>query len=208
MNNRSSRLVIYLVGGASLFLILFGIRGLASVINPILLAMVITITVLPIPGRLTRRGMPGWLALVLTILVVVLLLGLVILTVFFSITKLSVELPTYMAEAAQQAAVDTGTETSTSTTELTVQLGPIAQGVISVTLDLLVQFGFALVIFFFMISAAMALPGAVRMGLDPNTPVIGRISHLTEDIRRYISILTGVNFLVVWGTRSSCCFWA
>jgi len=49
MNNLSGRLVIYLVGLASLFLILFGIRGTASVINPILLALVITITVLPIP---------------------------------------------------------------------------------------------------------------------------------------------------------------
>jgi len=199
MNNRSGRLVIYLVGAASLFVILFGIRGLASVINPILLALVITITVLPIPGRLTRRGVPGWLALVLTILVVVLLLGLVILTVFFSVTKLSVELPTYMAEATQQAAVDSGVETSTSITQLTIQLGPVAQGVISVTLDLLVQFGFALVIFFFMISAAMALPGAVRLGLDPNAPMIGRFTHLTGDIRRYMSILTGINFLVGLG---------
>jgi predicted PurR-regulated permease PerM len=199
MNNRSGRLVIYLVGAASLFVILFGIRGLASVINPILLALVITITVLPIPGRLTRRGMPGWLALVLTILVVVLMLGLVILTVFFSITKLSVELPTYMADAAQQAAVDTGSETTTSTTQLTIQFGPIAQGVVSIVLNLLVQFGFALVIFFFMISAAMALPGAVRLGLDPNAPIIGRVTHLTEDVRRYMSILTGINFLVGLG---------
>jgi AI-2 transport protein TqsA len=199
MNNPSGRLVIYLVGAASIFLILFGIRGSASVLNPIFLALVITITVLPIPGWLTRRGVPGWLALVLTILVVVLLLGLVILTVFFSITKLSVELPTYMAEAAQQVAVDSGSETSTTTTELTVQLGPILQGVITTVLNLLVQFGMALVIFFFMISAAMALPGAVRLGLDPNAPMIGRITHLTGDIRRYMSILTLINFLVGLG---------
>ena len=44
MNNQSSRLVIYLVGIASVFVILFGIRGAASIINPILLAAVITIT--------------------------------------------------------------------------------------------------------------------------------------------------------------------
>ena len=49
MNNLSGRLVVYLVGGAAIFVILFGIRGSASVINPILLAAVITITVLPIP---------------------------------------------------------------------------------------------------------------------------------------------------------------
>ncbi len=199
MQNISNRLVIYLLGAASLFIILFGIRGLSSIINPIFLAIVITITVLPIPGRLTKRGMPGWLALVLTILMVVLLLALVIMTVFLSITKLSVTLPSYMASASQQAAATSGSETSTTTTELTIQYGPIAQSVATSVLNLLTQFGFALVIFFFMISAAMALPGAVRLGLDPNTPVIGRISLLTEDVRRYMSILTGINFLVGLG---------
>jgi len=199
MNNLSARLVIYLVGVAAIFVILFGIRGTASIINPILLAVVITITVLPIPGRLTKRGLPGWLALVLTILAVVLLLGLVIFTVFFSVTKLSTELPAYMAEAAATTTEATGSETADTATQITIQMGPIAQGVIASVLDLLIQFGWALAIFFFMISAAMALPGAVRMGLDPRASIISRISSLTEDIRHYLTILTGVNFLVGLG---------
>jgi len=201
MNNQSGRLVIYLVGLASIFVILFGIRGTASIINPILLAVVITITVLPIPGRLTKKGMPGWLALVLTILAVVLLLGLVIFTVFFSVTKLSTELPAYMAEAAVTATEEMPPEATTPETasQLTIQFGPVAQGVITSVLDLLVQFGMALFIFFFMISAAMALPGAVRMGLDPRAPIISRISTLTGDVRRYLTILTGINFLVGFG---------
>jgi predicted PurR-regulated permease PerM len=58
---------MYLVGMASVFVILFGIRGTASIICPILLAAVITITVLPVPSSLTKRGVPGWLSLVLTI---------------------------------------------------------------------------------------------------------------------------------------------
>jgi predicted PurR-regulated permease PerM len=204
MNNLSGRLVILLVGLASIFVILFGIRGTASIINPIMLAAVITICVLPIPGRLTKRGLPGWLSLVLTILAVVLLLGLVILTVFFSVTKLSTELPTYMADAATTTAEEvpaeaTSSETTETATQSTIQMGPFLQGVLTSVLDLLVQFGWALAIFFFMISAAMALPGAVRMGLDPQAPVIGRISQLTEDIRHYLTILTGVNFLVGLG---------
>ena len=88
LDKLSNRLIVYLVGGAAIFVILFGIRGSAYIINPILLAAVITITVLPIPSRLTKRGLPGWLSLVLTILMVVLILGLVIATVFFSVTKL------------------------------------------------------------------------------------------------------------------------
>jgi hypothetical protein len=44
-------------------MVIWGIRGSCSAINPILpilLAMVITITVLPLPGKLDQRGRPGW----------------------------------------------------------------------------------------------------------------------------------------------------
>jgi AI-2 transport protein TqsA len=195
--------VIYLVGAASIFVILFGIRGSAYIINPILLAAVITITVLPVPSRLTKRGMPGWLALVLSILIVVVLLGLVIATVFFSVTKLSTTLPTYLSSASQQASADLSTtqnpEMSIQIEQVTTSLGPAAQGLLASTVNLLVQFGLALAIFFFMISAALAMPTPSRLGLDPNTPSIGRIATLTEDVRKYMTVLTGVNFLVGLG---------
>ena len=203
MNDARGRLVIYLVAMASIFLILFGIRGSASVINPILLATVITITVLPIPSRLTKRGMPGWLALVLSILLVVFILGLVMATVFFSVTKLSTELPTYMASASQQATEDLstteGSETSTQIELVSTSISPIVQGVLSSLLNLLVVFGLSLAIFFFMISAALSLPTPSRMGLDPTSPAIGRVAELTEDVRKYMTVLTGINFLVGLG---------
>jgi AI-2 transport protein TqsA len=200
MNNPQGRLVVYLVGAAAIFLILFGIRGSAYVINPILLAVVITITVLPIPSRLTARGMPGWLAMVLSILMVVVLLGLVIATVFISITKLSTDLPIYMTNATQQASADLSTSQNSKLSieieRVTKSLSPVAQGFLASTVDLLVQFGLALVIFFFMISAALSLPTPSRLGLDPNNLTVGRISTLTEDVRKYMTVLTGVNFMV------------
>jgi AI-2 transport protein TqsA len=203
MNNVSGRLVVYLVGGAAIFVILFGIRASAYIINPILLAAVITITVLPVPSRLTKRGVPGWLAMVLSILMVVVLLGLVIATVFFSITKLTTELPAYMSSASEQASADvsstTDSETSIEIEQVTTSIGPVAQGFLASVMNLLVQFGLALVIFFFMISAAMSLPTVSRLGLDPNTPVIGRVTALTEDVRKYMTVLTGINFLVGLG---------
>ncbi len=198
MENIKGRGVIYLVAFAAVFVILFGIRGSASIINPILLAAVITITVLPIPGRLKKRGLPGWLSLVLTILLVVVILLLVIFTVFFSVTKLSTEIPVYLAEGSEQAAEDLSS-TSTTTIQIdqvTTSIGPIAQGALAAVLDVLVTFGLALVIFFFMISAALALPTPSRMGLDPGSSIIKRVSELTEDVRKYMTVLTGVNFIV------------
>jgi len=203
MNKPDGRLVIYLVAMASIFLILFGIRGSAYVINPILLAMVITITVLPVPSKLTKRGMPGWLAMVLTILMVVLLLGLVIATVFLSIAKLSSEIPTYMASASQQVSEDlsssTASEMSMQIEQVSLSMGPVVQGFLESVFNILVQFGLALVIFFFMISAAMSLPAPSRLGLNPDMPGIGRLASLTEDVRKYMTVLTGVNFMVGMG---------
>jgi predicted PurR-regulated permease PerM len=201
MNQLSGRLPLYLVSLAAVFIVLFGIRATAPILNPILLAMVITITVLPIPGLLTRRGLPGWLALVLTILMVVLVLALVIATVFFSVTRLAVELPTYFSDAAATTVSDastaeTSSEVSVTIAEYPIELGPLVQSLVAMVLELLAQFGMALFIFFFMISAALSLPGAARLGLDPRAPVVGRIGVLTGDIRHYMTILTVINFLV------------
>lgn len=202
MENLSGRLVVYLVGLASVFVILFGIRATATILNPILLALVITITVLPVPGQLTNRGVPGWLSLVLTIGLVVVALGLTIVTVFFSITRLTTELPVYYASSVQGATEDFGLGIAQTTIQPALQIsaaGPIAENLLSEVGNLLVQFGMALVIFFFMISAAIALPAPSRLGLDPNAAVIRRVATLTEDVRKYIAVLTGVNLMVGLG---------
>ena len=210
MDNVTGRGVLYLVAAASIFVILFGIRGSAYILNPILLAAVITIVVLPIPGRLKARGLPGWLSLVLTITMVVLLLGLVIFVVFLSVTALADDLPQYLGDGSQQSTEstttsdtttsDTGTgDASTGSTGGSAQFTEIAQGAIETVVDLLVEFGWALIIFFFMLSAAISLPTPKRLGLNPDIPAIGRLTSITEDIRKYMTVLTGVNFLVGLG---------
>ena len=197
MNNLRGHLVIYLVGLASIFLILWGIRASASVINPILLAVVITITVLPVPSRLTKRGMPGWLAMVLSILMVVLILGVVIATVFFSITQLVTQLPLYLTSSSAQAAEDLGATIQIE--QVTTGLGPMLQGLLATIMNWLTQFALALVIFCFMLSAALSVPTPARLGLDPNYPAIERFTSLTEDVRKYMTVLTTVNLFVALG---------
>lgn len=204
MNNQApGRLILYMVGIASIFIILAGIRQLSAILNPILLALVITITMLPVPGRLTKRGLPGWAALVLTILIVVLLLGLVILTVFFSMTRLSTELPAYLNDATTRVSTELPSWLSRieafKPSQASFDIGPLMQQVLLTVTNLLVQFGLALFIFFFMISAAISLPNAARLGLTTDTPIIRQISELTKDVRQYMVILTGINFLVGLG---------
>jgi AI-2 transport protein TqsA len=126
---------------------------------------------------------------------------LVIATVFFSVAKLSAELPIYVDEGTTQASEDlssTGT-TTIQIEEVSTSISPLLQSFLTSVLNILVTFGLALVIFFFMISAALALPTPSRMGLDPGSSIIKRVAELTEDVRKYMTVLTGINFLVGLG---------
>jgi hypothetical protein len=62
----------------------------------------------------------------------------------------------------------------------------------------------ALLIFFFMISAAISLPEASRSGLSMDAAPVGKATSLTADVRNYVTVLTGINLLVGWATPSCC----
>ncbi len=203
MNSSSGKLVAYLVGIAAVVVIMFGVQALSAVLNPVLLSVVITITVLPLPGYLVRKGWKRGLAMAAAILLVVTVLLLVIGTVFFSVTRLATELPALLSQSSPEGSSTTTPDLFASTTinisEATAQLGPIAAGAISATLTIVTQFVLALAIFFFMIAAAMNLDKKTRKEIDPNAPVVGRISELTGGVQHYMTILTGINFLVALG---------
>ncbi len=211
------RFSFLLIGLASIFVIIWGIQNLKFIINPILLALVITITVLPLPGKLTKRGIPGWLSLTLTILAVVGMLVIVVLFVVFSAGKLADEMPTYSASIEQRQAepgADNGTSTSASDESLTVpstvvaeinnllksqQFNQMTATIIGLIGKSVFQLFMVMLIFAFMLAAAISLPSTSRMGLRADSPAIVRITQLTKDVRRYISLMTVINMLVGLG---------
>lgn len=206
MSSYSPRLTFALMAIASVFIIMFGIKLSAVILNPILLAMVITITVLPLPNKLSQRGLPGWLSLVLTVAAVVGVLLLVIAMVFVGVAKLSVDLSAYTDEIAKQAQ-ETATWMETNAFSAALGIGApdsdainkaaaAVLGWIGSTLTAIVM---TLLIFVFMIAAAVSLPRSTRKGLQTSYPAIERVSSLTEDVRRYVSIMTLINFLVGLG---------
>jgi AI-2 transport protein TqsA len=105
-----------LVSVAAVMIILFGIRSLAFILTPLLVAMVITICILPLPGRFMKRGMKPGLALILTILLVVAVLALTCFVVVASVGKLAGMLPTYTANLATQPTPFSASSTSIATT--------------------------------------------------------------------------------------------
>ncbi|SPL97453.1 unnamed protein product [[Actinomadura] parvosata subsp. kistnae] len=89
------RALVILVGIAAAVVVLFGVREVASIAGPVVLALVLVIAVSPIRGWLDAKSAPTWLQVAVPFLLVVLvLLGMVgILTI--SATQLVSLLPTY-----------------------------------------------------------------------------------------------------------------
>lgn len=192
-------LIMYLVGGASVFVILYGIRELASIINPILLAIVITMSVLPIHSYLVKHKVNNWLSLIITILIVVGILGVVLFTVFISITKMSVDVPLYASQFSDQISQSLSSE---SLQNWGVNFGsiqnivPYVGQVISVAINFITQFGITLLIFVFMFMVAISFKRSAQRDLKISNETLDKISKITRDVRQYVSTLTFMNILV------------
>ncbi|MFI7617072.1 AI-2E family transporter [Nonomuraea terrae] len=92
------RALTILLGMAAAVVVLFGIREVASIAGPVVLALVLVIAVSPVRSWLAARRAPVWLQVAVPFLIVVLvLLGMVgILTI--SATELAALLPTYTTQ--------------------------------------------------------------------------------------------------------------
>src|SRR3954452_25463053 len=91
-----------LVSIAAAVIVFWGVRSLSFILAPLLMAMVITIAIVPLPGRFMKMGMKSGLALICPILIVVGALALTFFVVLGSLGKLSGLLPSYSADLAAQ----------------------------------------------------------------------------------------------------------
>jgi predicted PurR-regulated permease PerM len=211
MIEQSKPLLYLLVGLASVFIIIAGIRDLAFILNPILLSLVITITVIPLPGWFARRGLPGWLSLVLTFLVVLGTIGLVLLLLFVGIAQLGDVLPMLRVAAAGDTAAVVESQADALGVQIedvvaavedlitSQRLSNLATTLLSALFTGISQAFLVMLIFAFMLSSALALPSSARLGLRADHPLLQRAAALTEDVRRYITLTTALNFLTGLG---------
>ncbi|WP_432479930.1 AI-2E family transporter [Nocardioides sp. GXQ0305] len=89
------RTVVVLLGGAAAVVVIAGMRGMADLIAPAFLALVLTICAHPLRGWLTRHRVPGWLATTAVIVTVYLVLAVLVLSLVVAVARLATLLPTY-----------------------------------------------------------------------------------------------------------------
>jgi uncharacterized membrane protein len=96
--------------------------------------------------------------------------------------------------------------------QVTKSIGPVAQGFLTATLNILVTFGLALFIFFFMISTALALPTPLQeVAYAVNQLVEMAVRAMSPAINDPFTAMTCLNYIgeglalfIKQGEKNSC----
>src|SRR6185437_3612738 len=87
-----------IIVGASLAIIIAGMKFLSPILAPILFSLFIAVLCLPMLRWLQNRRIPTWLALLLILLGLFIFIALVFLIVYISLSNLDERLPTYQKQ--------------------------------------------------------------------------------------------------------------
>lgn len=227
MQKRTSRFspfLILLLSAASLVIVAFGAMQARAIINPILLAFILSILFVPLQESLQRRGVPDWLALSIMIIIVLVVLGLFIFVTVVSVTSLINQIPVYSLQlqqiiddlliAADGLPLDLDRLLRFEVLEIP-QLMNITSNLLRGLLDTLLNWLFIILLIPFMLSDFAKLPKKIH-SITVQDAHLQIIADLFQDIRRYVSITTqtglltgvmnavflialGVDFAVLWG---------
>jgi predicted PurR-regulated permease PerM len=201
--SESAQRLLFILGSLACAVVIFaGVKSAAQVINPILLAMVVTVAVLPLPQRLIKRGAPSWLALVITIGIVVLALALVGFLLFASATRLATDIPAYVAARQAEDNLHLGLEDLEAAVQSifsTATASRLTGFILSWIVGFSVTFFLMILIFVFMISAAVSMSPGEKQSFSLSLPFMSKATSITADVRRYLSVTTVLNFLVGLG---------
>lgn len=95
---RLPRTLVILLGTATITITVAGMRGLADILGPVFLALVLTIAVYPLRSWLQRKGLPGWASTVITLVTVYAFLIGFALALLVATAQFAELLPTYKEE--------------------------------------------------------------------------------------------------------------
>jgi len=202
MAQSNQRLGFAIIVAAAVIILLTGIRGLSGIITPILLAAVITITLLPVPIALGNRGVKTGPALLLTILMVVIFIVGFSWFVLTSVSSVNTAVPAHSAQF--EARNSDGQETSSleaagqsvMSTMNSRQYSQIFSSLLSAIGNSVAQLFLTLLIFVFMLYTALSLPNGATLGINTESGAIAQVINLTGDVRQYMVLTAGINLLV------------
>jgi predicted PurR-regulated permease PerM len=200
-------LVISVIVFAGISIVILTMRTASGILSPVLLALVLAITASPLLSWFMRKGAPSWLALILTIILVVgLILGIVWL-VGLSVQDFGEKLPAYEARIDEieqtlggrltNLGVDVDSLASDKLIAPDKLLG-LAAGFAGGLVSSLSNWGLILLTSVFFMVETISMRRKVRSVTEESDPDVQRGLRFNQDIRQYMTINAGVGLLATF----------
>ena len=216
----------FLIGAAAIGIAVVTVQPYAWLLNSVFLGVLIVVIAAPMLYWLGRRGLPGWLALLITLLVLAVIAVALVLFSLASVNRLVEALPRYLAEAESlKETVGSelerlGVNQSNIQALLTLinprQLLELVAGILAELADVIHNVVIVVLVVAFLLAETMGLSAKTKKQLSLGEARLARVDQLIHDLRRYISItawlaaatgatvtflllILGVDFPLLWG---------
>ena len=198
--------LIVLLGMTGLLVSVLALQQFASILAPVLLALILVIGVHPLTGILRRRGVPMWLAVTITVIAVLaLILGLAA-ALALSVARLATILPTYQDSFNQLvenlrsglASLGVGRDQvlavldQISFSSIASLLGGLLAGLAGIFSNLL----FLLFVVAFMALDAVGFSGRLSRARRERADVVGALDTFVHGTRSYLLVSTVFGLIV------------
>lgn len=198
--------VIVLLGIAGIVITVAGLRGVAHLIAPVFLALMLTVTVSPLSVWLRRRRAPVWVAMLTTVTVVYVVLFGLGTAMVVSVAKLLELMPTYQAQfAALQADLASAlSHLGISESQLTdvldraspTAIADLVSWVFGGITSVLSNAVFLLAVLLFMCLDAVNFPARLQSTADQRPQVVTALRSFAQGTRSYLLVSTVFGLIV------------
>ncbi|NMH96983.1 AI-2E family transporter [Pseudonocardia acidicola] len=198
--------LIVLLGAAAAVVVIAGVKEVAWLLGPILLAMIIVIAVSPVQRWTRRHGWPSWLSTLVLVLAVYAVIVALVLTVVVSVAQLATLLPTYatqiqnllknITDALQKLGVDPQTaKTTASSADLGKLVGVVGSLLASLT-SVLTSVVFLLALLLFLSAESSGVPARMAEIAADRAPIAAALGDFARGTRSYLVVTTVFGLIV------------
>lgn len=210
---------------AAIMIVVLGMKASASIINSIALALILSISMTPILQWLIRKGLPGWLSLVVVTVAVVFAVVVLLVIIIVSLQNVAQALPNYqnrvqeitneIADTLSRRGIDVSDvkDMETFSSKNLIDAGVTAASAVAGALS---SWFFMLLLATYMLIEATDFPRKIEKSLKAGSAMPERFYKLNVSIRSYIFMtvwlgalnavlitimlfILGVDFALLWG---------
>ena len=197
--------MLVLVALAAVVIVIAGMRGIADILAPLFLALVLTVLAHPLRRWLDKK-MPSWAASTVCIAVVYVGVVLFALAVLVSVARFATLLPTYADEFTQRiddvtawlndVGVDQAQIDKVASSFDLGQLGGFIGDLLSVLMGLVTNLFFILSLVLFMTVDGSSFPRQLERARAAKPAIVAALEDFAHGTRRYLGVATVFGLIV------------